>query len=420
MISEGRMPHLGSLVESGSLVQMQSVLPTVSSVAWASITTGCGPGKHGIYGFVDREPSTHEMYIPTARNLAVQTWLDLLSATGMRVFSMGVPSTYPPRPVNGIVVGGFLAPNIQKATYPAKVGEELARSGYKIDIDGWQARENREHFLDEVFASLECRLSAMFSFLAREPWDLFVSHVIETDRFHHFLGGYVIDGSEAYTPWFNRLYSRIDQAIGELLDRLDTGTVLMVLSDHGFCKLRQEVHLNAWLRQFGYLAPAAEMPVQVRDLAPSTRCYSLLPGRLYVNLRGRERQGCVSPGREYESVRQDVAAGLLALRDPETGDRVVDAVYMREEVFQGHAAGHAPDMVARPFPGYDLKGTFDCDVVMERSPVNGTHTFDDAMLCLNRQGLSGEGAVLVDVLPTLFTAMGLPVPEDLDGRSLLA
>ncbi|MDP6037360.1 MAG: alkaline phosphatase family protein, partial [Candidatus Latescibacteria bacterium] len=275
LIDEGLMPNFKSLLNRGSLLSMDSVIPTISSTAWASIATGCNPGKHGLYGFIDRVPSTYEMFIPTSRNLQQKTWVDLFSGMGRRVFSMGVPSTFPPRAVNGILISGFLAPSLKGATYPLHIANELEATGYLIDIDAWQARENRDKFLDEIFVALERRIDAMFKYYAQESWDLFVAHFMDTDRLHHFLWGDVARGDEVATGWFNRFYARVDDMIGELITRLEAGTLLMIMSDHGFCTLQREVHLNFWLRQAGFLSFDSPDPKQLRDLSPQTKCYSL-------------------------------------------------------------------------------------------------------------------------------------------------
>ncbi len=398
---------------------MRSVLPTVSSVAWASIVTGCNPGKHNIFGFIDRVPLSYEMFIPSSRNMLARTWVELFSSMGKRVFSMGVPTTYPPKAVNGILISGFLAPNLKKATYPFQVASQLEAMGYVIDIDAWQARENLEKFLDEIFHVLERRLEVMFYYLGQERWDLFVAHIMDTDRLHHFLWGLVEDGNETCIPWFYKFYERVDRAIGELVARLDENTLLMILSDHGFCRLKQEVHLNYWLRQAGYLQFGKDNPKQLRDLAPTTRCYSLLPGRFYISVRGREYRGCVSPGAEYEGLRKEISEGLLNIRDPETGEQVIDRVMMREELYRGDAYDVSPDFVAVPARGYDLKGGFEKNVLLERGPVNGTHTFDDAMFYINRRKVREGELHVVDVMPTLLDAMGLEIPENVDGRSAL-
>jgi len=417
LMDEGRMPHLRALVERGTMTQMESVIPTVSSVAWASIVTGCNPGKHNIFGFIDRVPLTYEMFIPSSKNMLARTWIELLSTMGKRVFSMGVPTTYPPKAVNGILISGFLAPDLQKATYPLQVARELEEMGYKIDIDAWQAREDKDLFLDEIFESLERRLEVMFKYLAQENWDLFVAHIMDTDRLHHFLWGEMEDEDPAYLPWFYRFYERIDRALGELAGRLGDDTMLMILSDHGFCRLKKDVHLNFWLRQGGYLQFANRSPKQLRDLAPGTRCYSLLPGRFYICLQGRERNGCVSPGAEYEALRREIADGLVNMRDPDTGEQVIRRVVMREEVYAGDAFEVSPDFVAVPMEGFDLKGGFEKEILTETSPVTGTHTVDNAMFYMNRKLSDTEGMQVVDVMPTLLDGLGVKIPDWVDGRS---
>tara|TARA_B100001964_G_C13648800_1_gene343814 strand:- start:39 stop:431 length:393 start_codon:yes stop_codon:yes gene_type:complete len=124
----------------------------------------------------------------------------------------------------------------------------------------------------------------------------------------------------------------------------------------------------------------------------------------------------VRAGSEYEQVRRDVAAGLVAIRDPETGSRVIDRVLMREEVFSGIDLDTAPDFMAVPARGYDLKGGFEKQVLLEASPVNGTHTLDDALWFVNVPDLVCEDANVVDVLPTMMDLLGLDAPESVDGR----
>ena len=190
----------------------------------------------------------------------------------------------------------------------------------------------------------------------------------------------------------------------------------MIVSDHGFCTLQREVHLNFWLQQMGLLSFASLEPKQLRDLDPRTRCYSLLPGRFYVNLKGREREGCVQAGAEYEQVRRDVADALMEIRDPDGGTPVIDRVLMREEAFVGDDLDTAPDLVAVPAQGYDLKGGFEKRVLFESSPVNGTHTFDDALWFANAPGLASDDATVMDVLPTMMALLGVESPDGVDGR----
>ncbi|MCF7957177.1 MAG: alkaline phosphatase family protein, partial [Phycisphaerae bacterium] len=110
MIDQGDMPNLGALVARNGLRQMRSVQPTVSCVAWASYATGVNPAKHGIYGFIDRREDSWGLSFPNAAMFKSQNLWQILSKAGKRVFGMNVPSSYPPAPVNGVLIGGFLAP----------------------------------------------------------------------------------------------------------------------------------------------------------------------------------------------------------------------------------------------------------------------------------------------------------------------
>jgi predicted AlkP superfamily phosphohydrolase/phosphomutase len=418
-LAEGRMPNLAALLDQGSTLPMRSVLPTVSSVAWTSIVTGCNPGKHNIFGFIDRVPLTHEMFIPTSRHVLARTWVDDFDEQGKRVCSIGVPATFPPKEINGVLVSGFLAPSLKGATHPPYLEKELEQAGYVIDIDAWQARVDREQFLDELFNAFDRRCETMFRFLGEEPWDLFVAHIMDTDRLHHFMWRYFEEGHDVYAPWFHRFYERVDRMIGNLVDRIPRDVALFVMSDHGFCTLKKEVHLNHWLKEAGYLQLASPQPKGLLDLAQSTRCYSLLPGRIYLSVRGREYNGSVAPGGEYESLREEIAEGLKSIRD-ETGEPVIERVYMREELFSGGALETSPDIVAMPARGYDLKGGFDKEVLFEHSPVCGTHTYDDAVFFVRDGELDNSGRMqVVDVLPTVYDRVGLESPPNIDGRSFL-
>ena len=121
-------------------------------------------------------------------------------------------------------------------------------------------------------------------------------------------------------------------------------------------------------------------------------------------------------GAEYEQVRRDVADALMEIRDPDGGTPVIDRVLMREEAFVGDDLDAAPDLMAVPARGYDLKGGFEKRALFESSPVNGTHTFDDALWFANVPGLASDGATVMDILPTMMALLGLESPDGVDGR----
>jgi len=419
--AKGRLPNWAKLVESGSFKRMNSIHPCVSSVAWATYMTGRNPGKHNIYGFVDRYPPSMEVFIPTSRDMAGQTLWEILSRAGKRVVVINVPLTYPPREVNGILISGFLCTNIDKIAYPKEMAGVLKEMGYRIDVDAWQARNSLDRFLEDLHLTLDKRIEATLHFLEKEEWDFFQLHIMETDRLNHFLWGLWEERDAQYGPEFLAYYQKIDGILGRISAMLDGDTRLIILSDHGFCGMKKEVFLNQWLQREGWLKFREENPKSVKDIHQESKAYSLIPGRIYVNLAGRESSGSVCFPDEYERVRDEMKDALLGMRDPDSGERIIERVFKREELYHGPHYKDGPDLVAIPRNGYDLKGNLDKKELTYKGPLVGMHTYDDAFLYLkdgeiNRKDNQFE---VMDVMPTILKLMGINSPEDLDGEALL-
>ncbi|MGD8377326.1 MAG: alkaline phosphatase family protein [Acidobacteriota bacterium] len=407
LLADGVMPNLARILEGGTAHRMESVYPTVSSVAWASFMTGTGPGEHNIYGFVDRRPGTYDLYFPNARHLRAPTLWDHLQRHGRRQFVMNVPVTYPTREVAGVMIGCFLCADIERVSTDPRVVRWLKQHGYRIDVDARLARSDKGAFLSDLEETLARREEAMFHFLGLEPWDYFQCHVMETDRLQHFLWEEMEQGDRRYLDRFLGIYRRVDGMLGRLRRELPAEVPLVLLSDHGFCGIRQEVFLNRYLIERGFLRMREGSSEMLGDIdAAHTEAYSLIPGRIYVNLEGREPAGIVPAGAAYEAVRARLEAALRELRGPE-GEPVVAAVHRREDLYTGAAAEAAPDLLVVPRDGFDLKGRFRSPSLFARSPLNGMHTHQDAVLCCDRP-LATPPASIRDVLPVLLEMMELP------------
>ena len=429
LMDQGHMPALARMCEKhGRPRTMRSVLPTVSCVAWASFATGRNPGKHGIYGFVDRKPGSYEMRLPNGAAMHGPNLWEILSRAGKRVFGMNVPSTYPPRPVNGVLIGGFLAPSLAKAAYPPEVASYLRGIDYRIDSDAAVARESKERMLKELHVTLARRAKAMFHFLDQEEWDFFHTHIMGTDRINHFLLRTAEQGDPKFAPAFAEYYRAVDSVIARLLDRLGRAAPLIIFSDHGFCPIRHEVQLARCLVERGWTTPAARVVGPFSFDPTRSKAYCLIPGRIYVNLRGREAEGCVRP-EDYEQVRQAVADDLLRLRDPQ--DRpVIRTALKREELYW--PAGRrgpgepvdptaallpysmAPDLIAHPHDGFDLKMGLNSPAIFVDTELEGMHTYHDA-LCLARGVNLPEGDLEIRQLAgAVLETLGVPADDDMD------
>ncbi|MGA1791316.1 MAG: alkaline phosphatase family protein [bacterium] len=421
-IEKGHLPYMGSLIQKGSFKPMNSVIPPVSSVAWSTYMTGKNPAGHNIFGFIDRRPNSLELFIPTADHMRGKTLWERLSDEGKRVVVINVPVTSPPRPVNGILISGFLSPGIHKAVYPPSLVPRLKEWGYQIDIDAQQARKDRRAFLEDLRQSTQGRISTAMHLMEEEKWDFFHLHIMGTDRINHFLWREWEDGDPLFAPAFEEYYALIDRFIGEsLLPLIESqkGTNLIILSDHGFCRLEKEVFLNHWLMEQGWLKLKSEKAKSIEDIHPDTKIYSLIPGRLYLNLKGREPEGRIDPDKGYQPLLEALRAGLLSLEDPDTGHRMIDKVFMRDEVYSGPYIKEAPDMVVLPHRGYDLKGDVNERALTRESTLEGMHTFDDAFFFIKDREIKEDGFSILDVTPTLLSILGIMPYQDLEGSCLI-
>lgn len=418
MIKEGNFPNFARMIQSGGFAQMRSTIPFVSIVAWSSFMTGKNSGKHGIYGFVERQPDSYKAYLPNRSNIKTSTIWEYLGKKDKRLVVINVPPTYPPEPVNGVLISGFLTPKLEKGVYPQSVYPILEEMGYRIDTDPWQARNDKEKFIEDLHVTLDRRVEAMNYFWEEEDWDLFMCHIMGTDRIQHFLWEQWEDGDERYAPEFERYFRKVDEVLGYFYDKIDDNTEFVVLSDHGFCRIKKEVNMNYWLQEIGLFEPAGENADPL-DIPPDTPVYSMPPGRFYLNLEGREPNGMIDPN-SYEDLIQEISKRLVKLEDPETGEPIIKHVYRKNEVYSGSQTDRAPDLIAMAYNGYDLKGGMNKTSLMDKAELVGMHTYDDALVYIKDHDISKSDPAIIDLMPTILELMEVDSLRDLDGKSLIS
>ena len=418
-IAAGDLPHLKRILQGGELRRMNSVQPCISSVAWSTYMTGMNPAKHRIFGFIDRKPNPFELFIPLASHMGAKTLWEILSEAGKRVAVINVPVTYPPRPVNGLLIGCFLATDVLKCAYPKELGSELQQWGYRIDADANLGRKDKEAFFADLNLTLDKRWETARRLFEREEWDFFQLHVMETDRINHFLWEHYDKGDSLYAHRFLDFYRRVDQLLGEFYDRAEKTAEFIVLSDHGFCSVKKEVYLNQWLEENGWLHLDGDKPKSVMDLNSKTKAYSLIPGRIFLNMAGREQKGAVNPGPEAEQIKKVLSLALLEMTNPDSGERIIQKVMAREELYSGPYFEEAADLIAIPYDGYDLKANVRQPGFTYKGDLVGMHTFDDAALFIkDRRPRDGEFSIM-DIAPSILRMMEVEDPVRMDGRSLI-
>lgn len=416
--ARGVMPHFQKLVDADGAISMNSVIPVISSVAWATFSTGVNPAKHGIFGFVDRDLDLQYKILTSSENRAASLWKRLNQA-GKRVIAINVPGTFPPEAIDGILIGDFISPSIEKAAHPQELIPLLRELNYIIDADPLLAQTDRAAFMDELFAALRARDELTFRLLQQEDWDFFMLHVMETDRINHFYWNAKSDTEDEFQDEFWEFYRRVDDLIGRLDAELDKNTELVILSDHGFCGIDFDVDINSYLVECGF-ASFRQDSKSLSDLDSSSRAYSLVPGRIYLNLDGRERRGSVAPS-EAAALKAEIKHALFELKEPVSGFPVIEQIWAREELYDGPLIEQAADLIAHPRRNFDLKAGVGSSPIFQKSTRSGMHTFDEAFLFARGRTLSKiEHGSILDVTPTLFDLLGLGIPAKLEGKSFLS
>lgn len=370
------MPNLNDLCVRYKLYKMNSTFPVISSVAWTSFVTGSNPGEHGIFGFADKQNNPFKIIIPTSANRKkIPIWSQL--PQNKKKIVINVPLTYPPEALNGYMVSCFLCTDILKSTYPNHYYKHLIDIDYIIDVDAWLAGKNKEEFLRQLIVAMEKRFQLAFELL-NEDWDYFHLHIMETDRLMHFFFEYLIKkNSNANSKLIESFLKKLDQWIGYLIETIQNESAIIILSDHGFCEIKSEVQINLWLKQQGLLFLGKNNKLE--NYQENTICYSLVPGRIYLNVEGREERGSVNSN-DYFAVREMIKIKLLELRCPDTGEHVIKKIMFREDIYHGDYVENAPDIIIHPNNGYDLKASLEDGLIFTRSALTGMHTYEDAMI----------------------------------------
>ena len=419
LTARGLMPNLAQLLAGGTVAPMRSSIPVISSVSWTSFMTGRNPGKHGVYGFTDVKPGTFTMFFPNFGNVRGDTLWDVAGRAGKRSIVLNVPNTYPARPLEGLLVSGFVAVNLERAVFPPSLLPRLQAEKYRIDVDYLNADQRPEPFFEDLAATLEARRRVYLSLVRDEPWDLFIAVVTECDRLHHYFWHQYADPAGLHHHRFLDFYRRLDDVLGTLVSALPAGTVLFIVADHGHTLIHREFYPNVWLREQGLLALKAEKPKGLADVDPATKVFTLDPGRIYVHRQGRFPLGSVRSA-EADDLLGRVREGLLALRDDRPGragdGRPVPRIFARDEIYRGPCVESAPDLVLDFADGYDPKGAFGRTELFGRSALTGMHTYADALFFMNRRDVPTDGLDIIDVGPTVLAVMGIDPPADMDGR----
>jgi predicted AlkP superfamily phosphohydrolase/phosphomutase len=461
LMEEGVLPNLKNLIASGARAELASVIPPLTPPAWTSLMTGRSPGNHGIFDFLrfEHRSGARQLRVLDSDDVACQSIWSLLAGHGLKTTVLNFPMTFPARGISGNVVPGWVPwRHLRLACYPKTLYGRLAEALPNLNprelamdmsleeraLEGCHGQEDYE-FLINLHIRRERQWFAVLRHLMRhEPADLTAVLFDGVDKLQHICWRF-LDSKlfpESPTALESRVrhlcleyFREIDGFIGEMVAMAGKEASIIIASDHGFGPTVEVFHLNEWLHRHGYLYWADSTNVEQKHSETlglgtmaqrfyeidwdRTTAYCPTPSGngIYISPPGVDGKGV--PAEQYESFRRELRDDLLKFTDPATGQPVITRIWTREEAFAGSRMEAAPDLTLS-LRDFGLVSILPSEVLLKpRTETTGAHRPNGVFAAAGpgmREGLSMQRLSILDIAPLLLYTLGLPVPQDLEGR----
>lgn len=476
-MNKGKLPHFQKIREKGVWGKLASTIPPFSAPAWTSIITGCNLGKHGIYGF--ERTDTLETNLITSRYRKTSAIWNYLTDIGLKSIIVNVPGTYPPEKINGVMITGLLTPSPESNfTYPWHIKERLMKDDlgeYELESiwledfpRSFMAKHVPDKLLNLLLKQMESRAQVTLNLMKNLDWDFTMVVFRGTDTVQHFL----FDKKDMLLS----CYQKVDELVGKIMEIAPKATFFIV-SDHGFEEIKKILHPDNVLYNAGLLKPYQEPYGSafsiiwysffkmgrffLRILPPDTikhstiikkllfssaskhrvydfsktKAFCTAEGRgIQINLKGRYRGGIIE-NKDYEKTRNEIIKLFSEFKDQENNKRFIEEVYRGNEIY-GEEAWNPLDLILSPKKGYSTsEGLRSYDSLSNRLQSKGDklpilfkhdaaeRTGDHAPYGIFfaygkdvKPGHTVHNISVMDVLPLVFTAMNIPVPNSIDGK----
>jgi len=439
-----QLPNVDRVIREGIHGPLSSSIPCITVPAWTSMLASKDPGVLGFYGFRNRADHSYDrMSIATGNAIHEPRVWDVLTAADKTSVVVGVPQTYPVKPLKGYLISSFLTPSTERQyTFPNELRYEVDRvlGGETYDVDVPQFRTEDKGFLVRQIQEMTEKRFEVIKYLLREkPWEFFMFVEIGLDRLHHGMwrfwdpGHHKFEPGNPYQEVIPAYYRYLDRELGEILAMLDEDTVVMVVSDHGAQAMDGGFAVNEWLRREGLLVLKEEpmyeglVPFEKVEVDwEKTTAWGAggYYARIFMNVEGRETLGKI-PAAQYESARDDLKERIESIRDHE-GKPMGSVVFKPEDLYQ-EVRNVAPDLLVyfgnlrwRSVGSFGLPDlyTFENDT----GPDDANHAQNGVFVLWDPRRDHGgryvDGLQLMDVAPTILDVMGVPVPSDMQGRTI--
>jgi predicted AlkP superfamily phosphohydrolase/phosphomutase len=473
---QGKLPTFARMAHDGSYGRLKSTIPCYSAPAWVSIVTGCQPGKHGIYDFFQTD--VFEKKLVNSRYRKTPALWRYLSDIGKKSIVVNVPGSYPPEPIQGVMITGLLTPSVDSQfTYPPELKADLVKDKLgeyeleQVSVDdapkNLTARYAPEKLAQQVNHIIGSHATVTMNLMKQYPWDFTMVVFRGTDDAMHLLWD--------HQDLILSCYQTADRYVAEMMARYPEA-VFIIVSDHGFQKPQKYLYVNNVLYNNGYIQTYSDPRSSMNDfililynkisrvlfhvlplkklvrtplgrklifsggtasninlLASQAIYHSVCSRGIRINLKGKYPKGCVDTT-QYEKIRTELIKLLKEIVDPESGKPVVQDVLKSEDVYGRDACNDPLDLILELAEGYgaqELLRVPDGLKQTKRSkkdplPILSPPGFYDwvgdhapyGILFMYGPGIKPQNTIaasVVDIVPTICALLCDAIPNQVDG-----
>lgn len=482
-MEEGHLKNLASLRCKGKFGRLFSTAEWLAGSVWPTFYTGVNPGEHGFYHYLQWKSDKMEYERPSPEWInATPFWRKL--SDNYKVISVDMPLTFPPTPFNGIEISGWAS---HDGIYPTSsfpedkidwVIENFGKPPISNEMGGLQSLNELFDVKEELITATKKEAELIINLMNLEEWDLFLCCFSATHRGGHKFWDVSSSKDEVnneqrliFNNWLKDIYKECDKAVGKILETVNEDVTVIVFSLHGMgtntslseyllpkmisniITGKQEINNNGgfiktvrnkipleWRTNFKKL-----LPLKIQDKLTAywrmggikwndTKIFNLLAdlqGYIRVNLKGREKEGIIDKGKEYDNLCSKIIEGLKTFKDEETQEPVIETVNRSDFLFnEGTGFNNLPDILVKwklkPASGYSKIISSEYGELKwpqyGKNPDgrSGNHQFEGFLLAVGKDfkanSIFEKKHHIVDLAPTILNLLNIDKPKDMEGE----
>ncbi|MFB0559698.1 MAG: alkaline phosphatase family protein [Candidatus Lokiarchaeia archaeon] len=467
LVNAGKLPTIAKLMKEGCYGDLESSLPSTTFPAWKCFSTGKNPGKLGVYYHMGIDTKKRKSVVYNSTYFRSKELWDYLGQNNITCGVIGMPTTYPPKKINGFMVSEFV-PKEVGFTYPKELETELKNNlNYSYEQVEYHNISKR-FFINERIKLIKQRFDAAHYLIDKYNPSFLHLTIFHTDHIQHFYWNYMEENNTKYGKVIENVWIFIDKEISKLLAHFkDDNLYTFIISDHGFTAIKAIFDITQWFINEKYLylnyktnyrQALLNFILKLADLAgirsilisiinkvkklpffkifiPSTstihasmletpidwnrsKAIPLCAGLVYLNLN------ILRTDEAYNKTREEIISEVKKIKNPKVGEKLAKEVFKKEEIYNGEYLDQAPDIIILPNDGYDIRDMIRNKKIWSFSQKRGwsaTHKLHGIFIAHGknlRTGLKTSNIKIYDIAPTILHVFNLPVPLDMDGNVL--